>query len=441
MMLPQFGRYATISELGEGGFAKVYLAQHAEIKRLVAIKAFVGDLDNDGLDRFVQEAQIIANLEKHHHCIVAVHDIDTHHKPPFIVMRYMSGGTLDKRMSGNPLPLSEIKPILQRLADALDAAHSQAIVHRDIKPSNVLFDEDGKAFLSDFGVAKLLGSSIKELPGEPVGTPLYMSPEQARGEPIGHLSDIYSLGLLLYEMLAGAHFCPNYGSPYAPIRFFANDPDPEPIVNQLTTPPEIKSILNIALSKNKTQRYQSAGDLARAINRASPSPIFVLDTSSAPVQLDMLPVQPDMLATFERSAETPVRPIPSLFASPKQNPIADMRLLFASLRDRLGKLIERTDLLGAVLSLSGTILAVFVSIASVSLLSNISILSPVVLTIATTTLTLLIMFLVIIPLAMAVFRGKAVQRELKLKRLLDKESDFFLKVNDDTSMLLNKGSE
>jgi hypothetical protein len=136
-------------------------------------------------------------------------------------------------------------------------------------------------------------------------------------------------------------------------------------------------------------------------------------------------------------SETSAHPIPSVM--PVQLPKADWRLFSASLRGRLGKLIERADLLGAVLSLIGTVLAIFVSIASDSLLSNISLLSPFVLTIVATTLTLLVTFSALIPMAMGVFRGRAVQRELKRTRLLEKERDFFLKVSEDISMLLNKG--
>jgi hypothetical protein len=126
---------------------------------------------------------------------------------------------------------------------------------------------------------------------------------------------------------------------------------------------------------------------------------------------------------------------------PAQLPRADWRLFSASLRGRLGKLIEKADLLGAVLSLIGTILAIFVSIASDSLLSNVSRLSPFVLTIAATTLTLLITFSALIPMAIGVFKGRAIQRERKRTRLLEKERDFFLKVSEDVSMLLNKGGE
>jgi serine/threonine-protein kinase len=196
-----------------------------------------------------------------------VYDFGQEGGQPFIVMRYMPAGTLAERIGGRPMPIDEIIPIFQRLADALDEAHSRNVVHRDLKPSNVLFDAHGLAYLSDFGMAKLLQSHHTLTgTGGVVGTPAYMSPEQAAGEgEVDKRSDVYSLGVILYEMLTG-HQPYQADTPVKVILKHVLDPVPRLDVEQLGLPPEWDDIISHALAKKPGERFPSAGTLAGAVS-------------------------------------------------------------------------------------------------------------------------------------------------------------------------------
>jgi serine/threonine protein kinase len=180
-------------------------------------------------------------------------------------MRYMPGGTLAERISGQPMPLAEIIPIVQRLAEALDEAHSHEVVHRDLKPSNVMFDGKGNAFLSDFGIAKMLESSTLLTATGVMGTPAYMSPEQAMGADLDGRSDVYSLGVILYEMLTGQQ--PYAGkSPAALMMQHVTGQAPPINAQTLGLPARCNNILARALAKEPATRYQTAWELAEAVN-------------------------------------------------------------------------------------------------------------------------------------------------------------------------------
>jgi serine/threonine protein kinase len=205
MDLEKFGRYEVKSELGQGGMASVYHAYDPIFERDVAIKVLPSVFLHDPQfrKRFDREAKTIASLE--HPAIVPVYDFGEENELPYIVMRYMAGGSLADRMKQGALPLDETIKIIGRLAPALDAAHARGIIHRDIKPGNILFDQYGNAFLSDFGIARITQQSGATLTGDTiVGTPTYMSPEQIHGnKAIDGRSDIYSLGVLTFQMLTG----------------------------------------------------------------------------------------------------------------------------------------------------------------------------------------------------------------------------------------------
>jgi serine/threonine-protein kinase len=194
----QIGRYEIRREIGRGGMATVYLAYDPRFRRQVAIKVLPRQFTHDPkyLARFEQEAQTIGALE--HPAIVPVYDFGETNDAPYLVMRYMPGGSLRDFLKGEPLALEAVVPTLQRLAPALDNAHKLGIIHRDLKPANILFDEDGRPYLADFGIARLADFSQTI---SIAGTPAYMSPEQveARGQLDG-CSDLYALGVMLFEM-------------------------------------------------------------------------------------------------------------------------------------------------------------------------------------------------------------------------------------------------
>ncbi len=247
--------------------AVVFLARDPAFERQVAIKVLPPQFTHDPQfrGRFEREAKVIAGLE--HPYIVPVYDYGEEGAQPYIVMRFMPGGTLADRIGGHPMPLDQIALIVQRLAEAVDAVHRHGIVHCDLKPSNVLFDVEGRAFLSDFGIAKLLEGAPNPATSALIGTPAYMSPEQCiGGAPLDGRSDIYSLGLILYEMFSGHH---PYGdedlSTGEMMRKQISEP-PVPLeVERLGLPGEVNSILAWALAKQPEARYATAGMMARAL--------------------------------------------------------------------------------------------------------------------------------------------------------------------------------
>ena len=177
----KIGRYEVIRELGQGGMAMVYLARDPFIKRQVAVKVLPRQFtfDPEFRARFQREAEIIATLE--HLAIVPVYDFGEEEDQPFIVMRHMAGGSLADLLSKGPLPVAEIAAMFERLGSALDHAHRLGVIHRDIKPGNILFDAQHFSYLSDFGISKIAEATASLTGTGLIGTPAYMSPEQAQG--------------------------------------------------------------------------------------------------------------------------------------------------------------------------------------------------------------------------------------------------------------------
>jgi serine/threonine-protein kinase len=302
--------------------AMVYLARDPAFERQVAIKVIPPQYTQDPQfrARFEREAKVIAALE--HPYIVPVYDYGEEGDQPYIVMRFMPGGTLADRIYGKPMPLTQVIPILQRLADAVDAAHRNNIIHCDLKPSNVLFDVDGRAFLSDFGIARLLETSSAAIPGALglIGTPAYMSPEQCAGETnLDGRSDVYSLGLILYEMLNGNHpFGDSSDATEAMLRKQVSEPPPPLDLERLGLPDEVNAVLAWALAKQPEARYPTAGALARALSALwdapgtpTPSkPLIPIVPSSKP-QIPTPPAENNTTQVLE-----PTRPIlPSVLRS------------------------------------------------------------------------------------------------------------------------------
>ena len=264
------GPYRIINQIGRGGMATVYKAYQPSVDRYVAVKVLPSQLaeSREFAARFQQEARIIAKLEHPH--ILPVFDYGESEGVAYFVMRYMDAGTLKEKMiEGRPLPLSDIDRLFTQLAEALSYAHSRGIVHRDLKPANVLIDAQGNVFLTDFGIAKLLESASPRLTQTDaiMGTPAYISPEQAQGNPVDQRSDIYSLGIILYEMVTGSvPFTAE--TPLAVLFKHISDPLPPPSIVKPDIPPAIEKVILKSLAKDPKDRFATAAEFMAAWRRA-----------------------------------------------------------------------------------------------------------------------------------------------------------------------------
>lgn len=264
MSVSKIGRYEIESELTTGGMGVIILAKDPYIQRQVVVKVLMYSRTLDDMYRefFQNEAEVIAALE--HPCIVPIYDFGWHGQQPYIVMRYMSGGSLQDKLDKGGIKLTETAHILKRVADALDAAHAKGIIHRDIKPSNILFDASGEAFLSDFGIAT--SKSFKDEEGEwLVGTPAYMSPEQAKGAHVDGRSDVYALGVTLYFVLTG-QLPFSSSSATSLINSHAELPIPDVRSVKANIPAVWQEVVSKAMAKDPKDRYATAGDFARDVN-------------------------------------------------------------------------------------------------------------------------------------------------------------------------------
>ena len=270
MVPDKIGRYKIEKELGRGGAATVYLAHDPSFSREVAIKVLPRDIVHSqklvaSLVRFRRELKTIASLE--HPSIVPVYDVGEEGGQPFFVMRYMAGGSLVDWISRGPIPLQDTAIIIEKLATGLNYAHQKGIIHRDIKPDNVLFDKDNHPYLTDFGVAKLTEASLSVTSDDPIGTPAYLSPEQLEEGEVDARSDVYSMGVMIYEMLTGQK--PYERSTRVSAAYSRmTQPVPNILAIKPDFPPEVAEVLKKAMAKNKEERYATALDLALALSQA-----------------------------------------------------------------------------------------------------------------------------------------------------------------------------
>jgi len=270
--------------IGRGGMADVYVGVHTTLHVQRAVKILQGHLseDDDLMRRFRDEATAVAELR--HPNIVQVYDFDLFDGQPYIVMELLAGMSMSAYLKGlhklgHTLPLETVGRLLDGIASALDYAHARGIVHRDVKPANVILRQgstpltpssplpsDTDPVLTDFGIARVSSATTRTLTGTVLGTPAYMSPEQVRGETVDPRSDNYSLGIMLYEMLAGTlPFDPEVDTT-ASVLYKQANLAPPPLAN---TSPRVQAIVDRALQKERDARYQKAKDLAAAFRDAA----------------------------------------------------------------------------------------------------------------------------------------------------------------------------
>ena len=260
--------YKILEHLGGGGMGVVYKAEDTRLKRTVALKFLPPELtrDPDAKERFIHEAQAASSLQ--HNNICTVHDIDeTSDGQLFIVMDSYEGETLKKKLEHGPVPLNSAIDIGLQVARGLQAAHEAGMVHRDVKPANIMVTSKGEAKILDFGLAKLAGGAILTKTGSTVGTAAYVSPEQARGEEVDRRSDIFSLGVVLYEMITGHR--PFRGEHEAAIMYSLMNEAPEPLARyKADVPIELQRMIDKSLAKDKENRYQHIDEMLVDIRNA-----------------------------------------------------------------------------------------------------------------------------------------------------------------------------
>ena len=260
-----FGPYKVLDKIGEGGMAVVYRAYQESLGRYAAIKVLRAELarDEEFVARFRREALAVAQLN--HPNILHVYDAGVANGVYFMAMGFVDGGSLKDLVAQGPVEPAYAASIGAQLADALDYAHKQGIVHRDVKPSNVLMTRDGRPMLTDFGIAKALyESAALTRTGISIGTPEYMAPEQIQGQPVDGRTDIYALGIVLYEMVTGwAPF--STPTPVATLYKQVNEPPPPLHQVNVNVPDWLEGVVGKALAKRPEGRYQQASELAAAL--------------------------------------------------------------------------------------------------------------------------------------------------------------------------------
>jgi len=294
-------RYEVQGRIGAGGMAEVWRGHDRVLNRTVAIKTLLPQFARDAsfVDRFRREAQAAARLN--HPGIVSVYDSGTDGDTPYIVMHLIEGRTLaDFLESGKTLPPMQAAKIAQEVAEALAAAHAQGVIHRDIKPANIMITRDGKVLVMDFGIARLIsGPETAPQTSAVMGTASYLSPEQAQGQSVDARTDIYSLGVVLYEMLTGRP--PFTGDSPMAIAYKQVNATPEaPSSANPEVPPELDAVVMRALSKNPANRYQTGQEFADDLERAR--------TGGQVLATPLLPASGEATQVISRPQPTSVLP-------------------------------------------------------------------------------------------------------------------------------------
>jgi serine/threonine-protein kinase len=278
------GRYRIVEQLGRGGMAEVYKAYQPNLDRYVALKLMHPFLaaDQDFIARFEREAKNVAALR--HPNIVQVYDFDVHNGTPYMVMEYIEGGTLKTHLenlarAGRNMPLAEATHIVREVGKALAYAHQRQMIHRDVKPANVMLDAGGRVILTDFGIAKILTGPSYTVTGATVGTPAYMSPEQGLGRPGDHRSDVYALGVMLYQLTTG-QLPYEADTPLAVMLKHVNEPLPLPRTLKPDLPEGMERIILKSMAKSPDDRFQSADAMLAQLGNLDTAELLAIPPAS-----------------------------------------------------------------------------------------------------------------------------------------------------------------
>jgi len=306
------GNYQIIQEIGRGGMAVVYRAFQPSLRRYVAIKVLPEYLqaDPEFVARFQREARAAAQLS--HPNVVTIYDVGEQAGVHYIAMEYLEGGSLLDRLARGPLSSGEALQIVEQVGSALDFAHSRGLIHRDIKPANILFSADNRPKVTDFGIARAGDTSRLTRAGTMLGTPEYMSPEQAEGRPVDHRADLYALGVILYEMLTGR--VPFHAdTPHAIVYALIHQPPPPPRQLRPDLSPAVEAVLFKALAKQPNDRFQRGADMTAALRGAAALPPVAAPRAA----VDMRHGQPAIVPAPARGQDSgrgrgnqPVTPVP-----------------------------------------------------------------------------------------------------------------------------------
>jgi len=288
------GPYKIMEEVGHGGMATVYKAHHASLDRYVAIKVMDAAMssEHDFIERFRREARVIARLDNPH--IVPVYDFDELNGQPYLVLKFIDGLTLGQRIKSSPLSMLEVLELVTAVGSGLQYAHNQRILHRDIKPSNVLVAKEGSIYLTDFGLARMVEGNSSLTGDTIVGTPHYISPEQAlNAEKLDERTDIYSFGVMIYEMVTGrVPFDADTAFSVIEDHIYTPPPPPSTIRPELSL--EVEDVILKALAKKSIDRYENVSDLVKAFKQA-----WIASSDSKTVSsstLDSIPEIPSFFA-------------------------------------------------------------------------------------------------------------------------------------------------
>jgi serine/threonine protein kinase len=268
----KYGRYDIVERLGKGSMGEVFLAHDPHIDRRVALKVLQKDhlASKEIVNRFIKEAKAIGRLS--HPGIVSVYDVGKDHGTIFIAMEYLQGQPLQEAVRTRNLDMASSVSICSQVAEALDYAHQKGIVHRDIKPSNLILTDKNQVKLTDFGIARFEDASLtlKTRSGDILGTPAYMAPEQISGRTVDNRSDLYSLGVILYELLAGRR--PFIEDTIAGLfRAIAEHQITPPIKVKPSIPPGLNALVLKAMEKEPDRRFQSGAELVSALGAYLPN--------------------------------------------------------------------------------------------------------------------------------------------------------------------------
>ena len=351
------GKYRVKSELGRGGMGAVYLAEQPGLGREVAIKELLQAADPDAMRRFLQEAQVMARTS--HPNLVQVHDMELMGNVNYLVLEFVRGRSLRHWMNQTPLPPPQVFAVMHGVLQALDYAHRHAIVHRDMKPENVLISDEGMVKVADFGIARLTddtgvgGTATKT--GTTVGTPQYMSPEQVASSKVDGRSDLYSAGIVFYELVAGQppFTASDADGPFTLMAKHVQAPPRPPSIFQPGLNPELEQVILKALAKRPEDRFQTGQEFDEAMSRVADRMCPGWQRSLEPgADLSRMvpqatPATPIPATPTEMAIANPATPIPpphlAYNPTPPVKPVAKKSMSCLSV---LGLLLLTTALIG-----------------------------------------------------------------------------------------------